>query len=166
MGAGGRDEEALDSTGLEVFIEAEGNGLPGDTFSPYRPASPVPRKSIRERWEQSIKDNASKDFDDLIAAAKEAISDRHKKNDIPERNFERIAKVWSALLNIDITPEQVALMMIGLKVVREAFTHQNDNLVDIVGYALCLEEITNAADTKETVSQKDPGQARCQSPYL
>jgi hypothetical protein len=79
----------------------------------------------------------------ILEAAEAAINDRHKKNDIPERNFDRIAQVWSAILNRRITPEEVGLMMIGLKLVREAFTHQDDNIVDIVGYAMCLEEIHN-----------------------
>lgn len=79
----------------------------------------------------------------ILELAEEAVSDRHKKNDIPERNFDRIAKVWSAILDHPVTPEQVGLMMIGLKVVREAFSHQPDNLIDIIGYTLCLDEMEN-----------------------
>lgn len=83
----------------------------------------------------------------ILEAAEAAINDRHKKNDIPERNFARIAKVWSEILDgdIDITPAQVALMMIALKVLRESFSHQDDNLVGIVGYTLCLEEIEDGS---------------------
>lgn len=85
----------------------------------------------------------------LIEEATAAINDRHQKNDIPERNFSRIADVWSAILNVHITPEQVALMMVGVKLIREAYSHQRDNLVDLIGYTLCLEEIVNAHPAKE-----------------
>jgi hypothetical protein len=78
----------------------------------------------------------------ILEMAEEAVTDRHKKNDIPERNFARIAQCWSAILDTLVTPEQVGLMMVGLKVVREAFSHQDDNLVDIIGYTLCLDEMT------------------------
>lgn len=57
----------------------------------------------------------------------------------PEDNFARIGKAWESILEIEITPKQVALMMIMLKVVREDYSHSRDNLVDIGGYLLCLE---------------------------
>jgi hypothetical protein len=79
----------------------------------------------------------------ILELAEEAVLDRHKKNDIPERNFARIAQCWSAILDTPVTPEQVGLMMVGLKLVREAYSHQADNLVDIVGYTLCLDEMEN-----------------------
>ena len=34
-----------------------------------------------------------------------------------------------------IPPEKVALMMCGLKLVREMHRHKRDNLVDLAGYA-------------------------------
>ncbi len=85
----------------------------------------------------------------LLEEATAAVTDRHQKNDIPERNFSRIADIWSAILNAHITPEQVALMMIGVKLAREAYSHQRDNLVDLIGYTLCLEEIVNAHPAEE-----------------
>ncbi len=50
-------------------------------------------------------------------------------------SFGNIASVWSVVLHIKVSPEQVALCMIGLKLCREANQHQKDNGVDIVGYA-------------------------------
>lgn len=52
----------------------------------------------------------------------------------PEESFSNIAKIWSAILHIDVTKEQVALCMLGLKIVREANLHKRDNLDDIDGY--------------------------------
>lgn len=53
-----------------------------------------------------------------------------------QRNFERIAKMWGAFLGIDISPKQVALMMILVKVSRLAHnqTHR-DSYIDLIGYA-------------------------------
>jgi len=37
----------------------------------------------------------------------------------PYHDFGRTAKIWSAILGVDVTPEQVALCMIGVKISRE-----------------------------------------------
>lgn len=53
----------------------------------------------------------------------------------PYDDFNRTAKIWSAIINVDVTPQQVALCMIGIKISRECNKHKRDNLVDIAGYA-------------------------------
>lgn len=66
-----------------------------------------------------------------------------------EESFERIALTWSGILGHPITAQQVALMMIGLKVCREANSHHRDNLVDIVGYTLLKQKLgKNNKDTE------------------
>ena len=57
----------------------------------------------------------------------------------PKINFQRIANLWSIILDVDITPEQVALCMIQVKVAREMNRHTRDNLVDLIGYTLTLD---------------------------
>lgn len=53
----------------------------------------------------------------------------------PKQNFTAIGRIWAALLSIpDIKPETVALMMVGLKIARQANLHKTDNLVDAIGY--------------------------------
>jgi hypothetical protein len=56
----------------------------------------------------------------------------------PTRDFARTAKMWSGVLGVDVTPVQVALMMICLKVSRlsESNTHI-DSWIDLSGYAIC-----------------------------
>jgi hypothetical protein len=49
-------------------------------------------------------------------------------------NFERIAAIWSVVLGIKVTPEQVGLCMVGVKLAREAHMPKRDNLVDGAGY--------------------------------
>jgi len=59
----------------------------------------------------------------------------------PLFNFSRTAQMFSAILGIEVTPEQAALCMIGVKLARESFRPHRDNLVDIAGYSLVYEQI-------------------------
>ena len=61
----------------------------------------------------------------------------------PEDNFTRIAKIWSVILGTVITTEDVAMMMVGLKVARYASKSgfQPDTWTDIVGYGACGYEV-------------------------
>jgi hypothetical protein len=50
-------------------------------------------------------------------------------------NHERIAQIWSAVLRTPVTPEQVVLCMIGVKMARICTTPDHrDSWVDIAGY--------------------------------
>lgn len=66
----------------------------------------------------------------------------------PLEDYTRTAKLWSAVLGFDVTPEQALLCMILVKVSRETHTHNKDNLIDICGYAECLQM---AIDKKQNV---------------
>ena len=57
----------------------------------------------------------------------------------PGPDFRRVAQLWSAFLGLEIKPEHVPIMMILVKVSREANKHKLDNLTDIAGYARTLE---------------------------
>ncbi len=59
----------------------------------------------------------------------------------PYHDFSRTAKIWSAILGVDVTPEQVALCMIGVKISRECNRPKRDNRVDIAGYAEALDMV-------------------------
>lgn len=43
--------------------------------------------------------------------------------------------MWGAILGVEVTPVQVGLCMIALKISRECNMHKRDNLTDIAGYA-------------------------------
>ena len=82
----------------------------------------------------------------LKQADKLVNGDRQKAYDHPKKNFQRIADLWSAYLKGregDLRPEDVAQMLILLKVAREMFKHKDDNVVDGIGYFLCLDKIVN-----------------------
>lgn len=60
----------------------------------------------------------------------------------PEDNFAKIAELWSVYLDKGIDSEDVAVMMILLKVARiRGGQAKEDNWVDIAGYAACGGEI-------------------------
>lgn len=53
----------------------------------------------------------------------------------PVQQFTRIAHMWSSILDHEIQPWQVPLMMVGLKLIRTADTPDySDNSNDIEGY--------------------------------
>ena len=95
----------------------------------------------------------------LQIAEKTVNGDREQDYGSPENNFETIGIMWSVYLrkakpdiNLavnDITPKDVAAMLILLKTARIASGHaKNDNWIDIAGYAACGGEIESAEEEK------------------
>jgi len=86
-----------------------------------------------------------KDRQFFLKTAEQLINGPRAKEYGPARkNHERIAQIWSIILEQDITPEQVVACMVGLKLARlsEDMT-KDDSWVDIIGYAALGGEITN-----------------------
>lgn len=85
----------------------------------------------------------------LREAARIISSDRNKQYGAPENNFERTAQIWSVILGVPISNEDVAMMMVGLKMARYASKsgYQPDTWIDIAGYAGCGYEV-GALDNK------------------
>jgi hypothetical protein len=79
----------------------------------------------------------------ILTEAAAVVEDRKARYDDRERNFTRIATIWSVVFGHEVTPEQVAMCMIGLKLAREVYKPSRDNRVDLCGYADCLEDIVN-----------------------
>lgn len=59
----------------------------------------------------------------------------------PADDWRRTASIWSAILGVEVTPEKACLCMIAVKLSRECNQPKRDNLVDICGYARCIERI-------------------------
>jgi len=86
-----------------------------------------------------------KDRQFFLKTAEQLINGPRAKEYGPARkNHERIAQIWSIILEQKITPEQVVACMVGLKLARlsEDIT-KDDSWVDIIGYAALGGEIVN-----------------------
>lgn len=81
----------------------------------------------------------------ILEEADRIFAERQESYDTPDESFSNIAAVWNVLarkhLKEDLTPEMVALMMAGLKLVRQTANPKHDNIVDVVGYMICHEDI-------------------------
>jgi hypothetical protein len=78
----------------------------------------------------------------LCAEAYELISgDRQRDYGTPADNLGRIAAMWTPLLGVEVTPHQVALCMVALKLARQVNTPKRDNIVDAIGYLLIASEV-------------------------
>ena len=70
--------------------------------------------------------------------------DREEEYSHPAVDFERIARFWRAYFQaqgqgaVNIGAEDVAKLMILLKISRLMNSYHHDSVVDIAGYALCL----------------------------
>ena len=94
----------------------------------------------------------------LQTAEKMVNGDRQDDYGTPERNFERIAMLWTHYLGADrlyagITPVDVAAMLALLKIARVASGHgKSDNWIDLAGYAACGGELQSVI-AGETATQ-------------
>lgn len=80
--------------------------------------------------------------EDMLAEAHRIIhGQRQKDYGSPLESFNRIADMWSAYLGRTVTAEDVANMMILLKVSRASNGYHRDHYVDIAGYVGCVDII-------------------------
>jgi hypothetical protein len=82
------------------------------------------------------------DYEPITDKARRLVfGERGEKYGHPVPEATRIALLWSAYLTFDVKPEDYPVMMMLVKIAREAHAHQTDNLIDIAGYAEVLERI-------------------------
>ena len=78
----------------------------------------------------------------LDQASERVCGDRPDVHGPLEDSFGMIAAIWSVKLGVQVSPEQVALMLIDLKGVRAwGNPAHHDSWVDIAGYAACGGEL-------------------------
>ena len=77
------------------------------------------------------------------------MGNRNEQNGDPFENHQRIAKIWSVILDKKIEPYQVALCMAGLKLARLAFNTLDDSFIDGAAYLAIAGEIVNKGETNE-----------------
>jgi len=101
----------------------------------------------------------------LLCEALELI-DGDRQNDYGDFGAEavKLAAGFSALAGFTISPDTVPLMLMWLKMVRQAHKHKRDNLVDLVGYAELLARMQSEGLAQIAVEEaaEDGGCAGCQ----
>lgn len=60
----------------------------------------------------------------------------------PKQQLPLVAALWSAVLGVEVTPEQVAICMVQLKVSRYLVNPQRDDLVDMCGWTRTIERLS------------------------
>ena len=79
----------------------------------------------------------------LLHHAAGVIEHREQVYGPADASFAQIAARWSLVLGNPVTPAQVALCLIDLKLARLTRDPAHlDSIVDVAGYAACLREVT------------------------
>lgn len=87
-------------------------------------------------------------------ASRIVYGDRERAYDDPNRNFNKLAHMWTGTIleklkpGVTITARDVALMLVQLKISRESFKPNRENRVDGIGYWLCEDRVV-AAEQQE-----------------
>lgn len=77
----------------------------------------------------------------LEEANKITSGDRRQSYGNPKESCGHIAKIASAILLKKITPHDIVIILLALKLAREQYKPKRDNRVDIAGYAWVLNEV-------------------------
>ena len=78
----------------------------------------------------------------ILGHTAKVLEERRDDYGDPAEQFRAIADRWSITLATPITPSQVALCMIDLKLARLAYDPGHiDSIVDVIGYAALLREV-------------------------
>ncbi len=78
----------------------------------------------------------------ILGHTAKVLEERRDDYGDPAEQFRAIADRWSITLGTPVTPVQVALCMIELKLARLAYDPGHvDSLVDVIGYAALMREL-------------------------
>ena len=79
----------------------------------------------------------------MLRQAAAVVANRRATYGDPAASMATVAKRWSITLGRTVTPAQVVLCLIDLKMARLAFDPNHlDSMVDIAGYAAVLREVS------------------------
>ena len=93
--------------------------------------------------------------EDLLKNALDAVTVRGSAYGDAYTNHKRIADIWSVILQTEVRPDQVAPMMIGVKLARLVETPDHeDSYVDMAGYAATGSQVTDDVKLIEVGSSR------------
>jgi hypothetical protein len=103
----------------------------------------------------------SKSKESILEEAKRIVhGERGENYGHPFEDFSRTAQIWSAILDMEVTPEQVALCMVGLKISREVNRPKRDNIVDGAGYFETLDMVKEERLRRKAMEDHPAGKGR------
>jgi Domain of unknown function (DUF6378) len=80
---------------------------------------------------------------ELLEHAAGVVNRRRREYGDPSLLFENVAERWSLSLGMEVSPAQVALCLIDLKLARLARDSKHlDTQIDVAGYAAVLREVS------------------------
>lgn len=97
----------------------------------------------------------NKEMFPILTEVKETLEERARMYGAPEDSFDKISKMWGAYKGVEFSRNDVVIMMILLKVAREAFQHKRDNFIDIIGYAAHAGNFAKASENDESTQFKE-----------
>lgn len=99
------------------------------------------KKTLRDAFDGVWKERKKAEPSGSVLTEAEALvhGDRGEAYGHPFEDFSKTAKIWETILGCEVTAEQVALCMIGVKISRQLHKPKRDNAVDIAGYAETLQ---------------------------
>lgn len=65
--------------------------------------------------------------------------DRNAEYGHPAQDYAKVAAFWTVILGTPVSPQQAILCMIAMKMARAMYRPKRDTVVDIAGYADCLQ---------------------------
>lgn len=94
--------------------------------------------------------------DEILRAAEQCVCrERQDEYGGPENNFNRIAALWTAYLEVPVRPHDVACMMALLKIARiRTGAGKDDNWIDLAGYAACGGETQEEGRTERNGGER------------
>lgn len=91
----------------------------------------------------------------LLEALQLVSGERNRAYGDAYQDFSRVARASEALLGLSVTAEQVALLLIIVKLSRAGYRSKFDNARDIAGYAECLARVIFAKNLQATYLRDD-----------
>lgn len=80
--------------------------------------------------------------DELLEHVAAIVTRRRREYGEPAELFEHVARRWSLVLGVRVSPAQVVLCLLDLKLARLARDPGHvDSVLDVAGYAACLWEV-------------------------
>jgi hypothetical protein len=116
----------------------------------YNPTHVVAAVASISRFEAAKQGTPETEPETILQEAQRLVhGDRGQDYGHPIEDFTRTGRIWGAILGLEgaVTPQQVALCMVGVKMSREVNRPKRDNRTDMAGYAETLDMVEQVLDS-------------------